>query len=148
MATVLIASDGSDDANDAARRAVALLGVGHRYVLVHVATLTLPGPGGRLANPDLYGQIEGRIDDQAREAVDATRAAIDVDAEVRFERGDPGATIARVAGEAGADVVVVGSRGLGAVKGAILGSVSRYVMQHAPCPVLVMRPVSDPAGAG
>ncbi|MGY3334008.1 nucleotide-binding universal stress UspA family protein [Streptomyces filamentosus] len=39
----------------------------------------------------------------------------------------------------GADLLVVGSRGLGTFKGALLGSVSRRCAQHAPCPVVVIR---------
>ena len=59
--------------------------------------------------------------------------------EHRTEIGDPGQTICRVAGELGVDVVVVGSRGRGAVKRALLGSVSGHVVHNAPCPVLVIR---------
>jgi len=39
----------------------------------------------------------------------------------------------------GAFMVVVGARGLGGFKGLVLGSVSRHVVQDAPCPVLVVR---------
>lgn len=52
--------------------------------------------------------------------------------------GDPRVEIARVAGQMHADIVVVGSRGLGGVKA--LGSVSERVAHEAPCSVLVARP--------
>jgi nucleotide-binding universal stress UspA family protein len=52
--------------------------------------------------------------------------------------GDPHAEISRIAGQLRADLVVVGSRGLGGVKA--LGSVSERVAHEAPCSVLVARP--------
>jgi nucleotide-binding universal stress UspA family protein len=43
------------------------------------------------------------------------------------------------------DLLVVGSRGLSAARRLLLGSVSTALVNHAPCPVLVVRPVSTPA---
>jgi nucleotide-binding universal stress UspA family protein len=52
--------------------------------------------------------------------------------------GSPGPAIVDVA--AGAELVVVGSRGLGGFKELLLGSVGQHVAHHAPCPVIVVRP--------
>ena len=45
-----------------------------------------------------------------------------------------------MAEELDAGLVVVGNRGLGGIKRALIGSVSNSVVRHAHCPVLVMRP--------
>ncbi len=51
----------------------------------------------------------------------------------------------RVAEEVGTGLIVMGSRGLGGVKRALMGSVSDSVVRHAHCPVLVVRPEDERA---
>lgn len=59
------------------------------------------------------------------------------DVEIRTVMDRPATALLQAADEA--DLVVVGSRGLGGFKGLLLGSVSRQVVDHAPCSVLVHR---------
>lgn len=62
--------------------------------------------------------------------------------EVRIERIVATGGTAKVLCEAalGADLLVVGSRGLGGFRGLLVGSVTQQVVAHAPCPVLVVVP--------
>ena len=53
--------------------------------------------------------------------------------------GRPADEIIRYAEESGADLLVMGSRGLGALREFALGSVSHKVLTHAKCPVLVVK---------
>jgi nucleotide-binding universal stress UspA family protein len=53
--------------------------------------------------------------------------------------GDPAKEIVAAAKKKGADLVVIGSRGFGRLKGLVLGSVAQKVLGHAPCPVLIVR---------
>jgi nucleotide-binding universal stress UspA family protein len=53
--------------------------------------------------------------------------------------GRPASVIVDAAVEGRAELIVVGSRGLGTLKSMVLGSVSAEVVDHAPCPVLVVR---------
>jgi nucleotide-binding universal stress UspA family protein len=54
--------------------------------------------------------------------------------------------IIHLAEEVGAGLIVMGSRGLGGVRRALMGSVSDSVVRHAHCPVLVVRPERQRAG--
>jgi nucleotide-binding universal stress UspA family protein len=60
-------------------------------------------------------------------------------AEAHLREGPAVDEILDLAEEVGADLIVIGSRGLGAISRALLGSVSESVVKHAHCPVLVVR---------
>ena len=62
-----------------------------------------------------------------------------VQAERHLVEGDPAEVLIRVAEEVGADLLVVGSRGLSAIERFAMGSVSHKVLNNAPCTALVVR---------
>ncbi len=84
--------------------------------------------------------------DQARElredkAVELVTRGRRLGVDVRFLvwTGEPGPSLVEAAEAEGAGLIVVGSHGRGALGRLFLGSVSEYVVRHAPCPVLVVR---------
>jgi nucleotide-binding universal stress UspA family protein len=85
---------------------------------------------------------EEGLEDEARDWLESVVAGLDRTGIPRIDPivagGEAGHALVRIA--AGADLVIVGSRGRGAVASALLGSVSRYVLHHAPCPVIVVPP--------
>jgi nucleotide-binding universal stress UspA family protein len=66
-------------------------------------------------------------------------SAYDIDVHTELLEGPMAETIIRIAEVRNADLIVIGARGLGRLQGLLLGSVSQKVIQHAPCPVLVVR---------
>jgi nucleotide-binding universal stress UspA family protein len=147
---VLVATDGSESAAETAAAAARLVGgQAVRFIVVSVTTmpeLTLVAQPGLAVAPRNGALDEGlRQDAERAAAAAAKRVAKQLGDRVRSVAltGDPGSEICRLAEEAGADVVVVGARGLGPIRRAILGSVSDYVVRHAPCPVLVVRHRDD-----
>lgn len=53
--------------------------------------------------------------------------------------GDPSKTILKLAEEVGSDLIIMGSRGLGVIKCALLGSVSQFLIENAKCPVMIVK---------
>lgn len=139
-ARALVAVDGSDFSLDAARRGLALLGAGASPTLLMVVQpppMVVPVAGG--GSVPLIEQPDGGQLEEARAEVAAAAAAIGGDPPTRVEWGEPGATICAVAESEAFDVIVVGSHGAGWIKRLVVGSVSSYVVNHSPCPVLVVR---------
>jgi nucleotide-binding universal stress UspA family protein len=145
---VLIGTDGSDDAITAATRALPLLATPDTLTIVCVtetpaiATAGLEsGFGGGIASADEIEAEQAAAERGAQDAIERTVAALSTPASVvqRVEVGDAGAMLCRLAEELPADVVVVGSRGRGVIRRALLGSVSSHVVHNAPCPVMVVR---------
>jgi nucleotide-binding universal stress UspA family protein len=90
---------------------------------------------------DLPGQLEAEqeaaraeFDAAIAEALGADRS---IELEERLVEGDAGDAL--VSESAGADLVVVGSHGRTGIKAALLGSVSRHVVDRAACPVVVVK---------
>jgi nucleotide-binding universal stress UspA family protein len=141
---VLLCTDGSDVAIEALRDSLPILAPADRTIVLAVqssadADLTAgTGFAGR-AGDDLSDQIETSGDRAAKEVIDRTVAALDVDADVEIMAivGRPGPAICQLATALGATAIVIGSSGRGGLRRAMIGSTSDHVVRHAPCPVVV-----------
>jgi nucleotide-binding universal stress UspA family protein len=142
---VLLATDGSELSLEATRRGVALLAEPAHVTLLSVVSDLIDDTGGGIEGPiytpEQQAELHQSEERLAAQALADTQAVLPsgIPVDRRFETGDPAAVICRVAKEAGADVIVVGSHGKGFLSRVLLGSVSEYVTRHAPCPVLVVR---------
>ena len=144
---ILVATDGSKDANlavsvavDLSQRTEAELHVVHAQRKPQALPLTRPG----LAYPSLEAishpdTCEREAERLLEEQLGMIRDAGGNVAEAHLRDGRPADEIATLAGELEADLVMVGSRGAGPVKRLATGSVSEGVVSLAPCPVLVVR---------
>src|SRR4051812_27939041 len=148
MPKALIATDGSDFALAAAKRAKQLLDPTLEITLLTVVPppvmpVAAPVTGieaAPIASPETTEELTEAYREEAQTSLDRTAKALGGEVARRVEYGDPAAEISRVAAEDGFDVIVVGSHGSGFMKRVLLGSVSQHLLHDAPCPVLVVRP--------
>ena len=140
MKRILIATDGSETALEAIEFGLELAREqGSEVTFVHV---TAPiewavYPFGPLDSiPDEAPAVD---EDEALRVAMAKAAGSGVTAHPVSILGDPVLELPAYAERMEADLIVIGSRGLGGVTGALLGSVSRGVLKHANRPVLIVR---------
>jgi nucleotide-binding universal stress UspA family protein len=113
---------------------------------VHLVSAYEPVPEGRLREErqqvpgDLQWMVNPREDvaETLEQAATSLREA-GVDVETHAREGDPADAILDVAEEEGADLIVVGNKGMTGAKRFLLGSVPNKVSHHAPCSVMIIR---------
>jgi nucleotide-binding universal stress UspA family protein len=136
---IVIATDGSAGSSVAVEQGVWLAKMLDAQV-IFVAVARAPFPV--LGDPYYQRALTADLT-KARAAIDDAIVAAEerhVAYEIEILEGSPAEKILEVAQAHGADLIVIGSRGRGAVTGALLGSVSTDVVHRSDRPVLVARP--------
>ena len=143
---ILLATDGSQEAERALAMAAMLserLSAELHLVSVEPMPDPLSWPEARIMSPELRGDIRERAEDAARKLLESQAEKVEEMglevSEAHAEAGRPDTEIVRVAEEVGAGLVVLGSRGMGPVRRAVMGSVSLSVVHHSHGSVLVVR---------
>jgi nucleotide-binding universal stress UspA family protein len=142
--SIVVGTDGSQTAGEAVREATELakvLGASIELVSAYepVSNQRLREES-RQAPEDLQWMVNPREDVEAtlREAAETVEQA-GVSVNIYAREGDPADAILDVAEERGADLIVVGNKGMTGAKRFLLGSVPNKVSHHAPCSVLIIR---------
>jgi nucleotide-binding universal stress UspA family protein len=147
MKPILLATDGSPSAAEATQQAVELAretGAKLWVISVWHAGLRSYSSSPAAALPEKKRGAKEHACEAARAAVEVARAA-GVEAESFVLEGDAVERICASAADTQASVLVVGSHGWGPVRRLVFGSISTGLLHHAPCPVLVVRPLADAA---
>jgi nucleotide-binding universal stress UspA family protein len=144
---IIIATDGSEAAIEAARRSMDLL-----HPQAHVAVvMVIPeyedpmedagGIEGPVITPEQADKEWKSSTAAGQAALDRTAAVLGPDVDVHLVPDDEstGAAVVRVAHEMNADVLVIGSSTKNWLSRHFGSSVSDYVAHHAPCPVMLIR---------
>jgi len=152
---VLLATDGSREAELAARTAIDIanstnselhlvtVALGNPDPIYHIHEASLRYETYEEAVEAVKGEAQKVLDEQVRKIEEAGGTV--KEAHLRIgERRDQ--AIVHLAEELGAGLIVMGSRGLGGVRRALMGSVSSSVVRHAHCPVMIVRPEKQRVG--
>jgi nucleotide-binding universal stress UspA family protein len=142
---ILIAYDGSEDAQEAIKRA-AILFPGHPVTVLtvwqrFVETTAAAGAGmGLMVDYDaIDSATEKAATEQATAGVQVVRdAGLEATPRVAVATATIPLTILAEAAAVDADAILMGTRGLGGIKSLLLGSVSNAVLQHAERPVVIV----------
>ncbi len=136
MDHILIATDASPDAREAVDFGLDLARTsGAKTTVVYVRRAARPLMGDPFYQRDLTEGLR-RADEAMRQAT-RSAAELGVTIETEILEGDPATRILELARSRAADLIVLGSRNRGPVVSALLGSVSKRVVEHADGPVLV-----------
>jgi nucleotide-binding universal stress UspA family protein len=142
--SMVVGTDGSDTAKEAVRQAADL--AQRLSAKVHLVSAYEPVPEGRLREErqevpeDVAWMVNPREDVSVtlRDASEQLKE-LGVDVETHAREGDPADAILDVAEEEGADLIVVGNKGMTGAKRFLLGSVPNKISHHAPCSVMIIR---------
>jgi nucleotide-binding universal stress UspA family protein len=140
---ILLATDGSEEAELAASRAVDLAEkTDSELHVVHVGVVPIfleSYPGTLGYERRLYKQIEEESWQRLRELSWRVKVAGGTVAGSHLRMGKVALEVVALAKELGVGLIVMGCRGHRGIRRAIEGSISDAVIRHAPCPVLVVR---------
>jgi nucleotide-binding universal stress UspA family protein len=142
--SILLCADGSEASSRALTQGLAVVRPGDVIVATVIDApdpmlLTGTGFAGGTLSEEEYAVHEQAVEDEGRRVVEAAKAALGVDSATTVVlRGDAGQAICQHAVEQDIAVIVMGTRGHGGIKRAILGSVADHVVRNAPCPVVVV----------
>lgn len=150
-ARIIVGIDGSDTSRRAFHVAVEqAVWRGGSVTAVHCVQLPFVGGGYEAPVLDplvLVGHGKTFVDAELERLEAAYPDGFPVLIDSTVEQGHPGAALVSIAqgtdGSGPADLVVLGSRGYGPIRGVMLGSVTTYVVHHLACPLLVIPPQGD-----
>ena len=140
---ILIAVDDTEESIDALRTAYEMFGPVPDYLITSIGQMPRPSypltPGGGMPTYLNFGKMTDRVKENATATAVNAATEVEVDAAIEVDTGPAGAAICRIAEESGVSVIVIGSHDRSIWTRLFHPSVGKYLVDNAPCPVLVVR---------
>ena len=139
---ILIAVDDSAESVDAVRYTYTTFGPDHQLVVASVGNnpVTMPmSPFGVQPDVVLIGELRDRSELEAEATALSASESLPPGTEIDATVGSPGPALVAMAENDDIDLIVIGSHERGFWDRLFHPSVGRYLVDHAPCPVLVVR---------
>ncbi len=143
---ILVPYDGSEHAKKALAQAAAIAADGEGAILCIASVCNMVSA---MSNFDQVSIAEGCLTTKLTEDLEAqckadleeAKAMVpkELPVETLYEVGSPGPVLLNLAKDHDCDLIVMGSRGLGPLKGIFMGSVSSYLVSRSKCPVLIVK---------
>jgi nucleotide-binding universal stress UspA family protein len=146
---ILLPQDGSEAALEAVRYALHLVREGLRaeFVLANVQEPTFLYELVLAHNAELLERASGAAGAHALEAGEALLKDAGIECEREIATGDPAHTLVDIIERYRCDAVIMGARGKGGLRRAMLGSVSHEVLHAALVPVTIVKTATEPVAA-
>jgi nucleotide-binding universal stress UspA family protein len=146
----VLCADGSEHSDHALKTGLTIVRDPSDIVLVTVINPPDPslvvgtGFASGAMTPEEFDALEISVQDEGSRILDHTKSAVGLgDVATKILTGEAASSICDYAEEIDASAIIIGTRGRGGFKRALLGSVSDYVVRHATCPVVVTGPQQD-----
>ncbi|WOB06028.1 universal stress protein [Piscinibacter gummiphilus] len=138
---ILLPVDGSEHALDAVRHVIALVrdGLNATVVLINVQEPTYLYEMVLAPNADVLERVSGAAGHHSLEGAEDLLRQAEIEFEKELLSGEPAPTILEAGERYDCDAVVMGARGRGVVRSAVLGSVSQRVLHGSPVPVTIVK---------
>lgn len=138
---ILLPVDGSEPSLEAVRFAVRLARDGLRatFVLANIQEPTYLYEMVLAPDAEVLERVSGAAGTHSLKAAQALLQAAGLTFEREIASGDPGHMLVELIERHGCDAVIMGARGMGALRHALLGSVSQALVHDSPVPVTIVR---------
>ena len=138
---ILLPVDGSEHSLNAVRYAIRLVqeGLNASFVLTNVQEPTYLYEMVLAPDADVLERVTGAAGSHSLEAAEDLMRQAELPFEREVVSGDPAHTILETGERYDCDAIILGARGRGVVRSALLGSVSQAVLHGSPVPVTIVR---------